>query len=104
MHVVERIELAAALAGLAQGIDARRLAEQLKIELASPYRADAHAAQGDGGARDSSGGVGGRKPPSYQIRSNAPRSPRAGYWKRTMLAEGNEKSFFTPEAMPSVKT
>src|ERR1035441_7615755 len=52
----------------------------------------------------SSGGVGGRRPPSYQMRSTAPRGPRAGYWKRTTLAEGKEKSFFTPEAMPSVST
>src|ERR1035438_8144795 len=51
-----------------------------------------------------SGGVGGRMPPSYQIRSTAPRWPRAGYWKRTTLAEGKAKSFFTPEATPSVST
>lgn len=43
-------------------------------------------------------------PPSYQISSTAPLSPRAGYWKRTMLEEGKEKSFFTPLAMPSVNT
>src|SRR5258705_12781008 len=41
---------------------------------------------------DSSAGIGGRIPPSYQHRSTGGLLPFAGYLKRTVLAIGNEKS------------
>src|ERR1017187_1831010 len=51
-----------------------------------------------------SGGVGGRIPPSYHIRSTAGLLPLAGYLKRTVQAVGKEKSLFTFSAVPSLNS
>src|ERR1700719_959533 len=57
MHIVERLERAAAFAGLAQEFDVRRMADERGFQLARPHRAGAHAAQRNGRAGDPAGAI-----------------------------------------------
>src|SRR6266851_9576026 len=57
VHVVDRVELAAALAGVAEELEARRLSGDRLLYLARPARRRPHAADRDRGAGDPAGPV-----------------------------------------------
>src|SRR5712691_5499964 len=57
MHVVDRIELAAALANRAQKLVVRTMADQRLLDLARTHRRCAHAAERDRGTGDLAGAI-----------------------------------------------